>query len=63
MPEIADADALLESLREDLRAQLNALNDLHHPVYGGSTKRIAELEARVAELRQAITDRRRQLHG
>ena len=58
MPDTIDADAILDSLREELRSQLAALNDLHHPVYGGSDKRIAELEARVAELRGSISERR-----
>jgi len=56
-----DSDLLLESLNDELRAQLAALNDLHHPVYTAGPKRIAELEKRVADLRVAIVERRRAL--
>lgn len=56
-----DSDLLLESLNDELRAQMSALNDLHHPVYTAGPKRIAELERRIAELRAAIVDRRREL--
>ena len=58
-----DSDLLLESLNDEMRAQMAALNDLHHPVYPSGPKRIAELERRVAELRAAIGDRRRALAG
>jgi hypothetical protein len=56
-----DHDALVESLQDELRAQLFALNDMHHPVYPASPERIAELERRVEELRAAISARRREL--
>jgi hypothetical protein len=56
-----DSDPLLESLNDELRAVLAALNDLHHPVYTAGPKRIAELEQRVADLRAAIVARRREL--
>jgi hypothetical protein len=56
-----DSDLLLESLNDELRAQMAALNDLHHPVYPAGPKRIAELEHRIAELRAAIVARRREL--
>lgn len=57
----ADHDLLSESLQDELRAQLAALNDLHHPVYPANPRRIAELERRIDELRAAITVRRREL--
>lgn len=57
----ADHDILLESLNDELRAQMAALNDLHHPVYPGSPRRIAELERRIDELRAAIVARRCEL--
>jgi len=56
-----DSDLLLESLNDELRAQMAALNELHHPVYTAGPKRIAELERRIAELRSAIGARRREL--
>ncbi|MBA3698524.1 MAG: hypothetical protein H0W78_06700 [Planctomycetes bacterium] len=56
-----DSDLLLESLNDELRAQMSALNELHHPVYTAGPKRIAELESRIAELRAAIVTRRRDL--
>ena len=51
MATIADSDPLLESLYDDLRAQLAALNDLHHPVYPASPKRIAGTAPQAAYLR------------
>jgi septation ring formation regulator EzrA len=56
-----DLDAQLESLQDDLRAQLAALNDLHHPVYPADPRRITEIERRIEELRAAITARRAEL--
>lgn len=56
-----DSDLLLESLNDELRAQMAALNDLHHPVYPAGPKRIAELEKRIADLRATIVSRRRDL--
>ena len=58
MATITDSDPHLDSLLEDLRAQMNALNDLHHPVYPANPKRVAELEARIAELKASITARK-----
>ena len=58
MATITDSDLLLDSLFDDLRAQMNALNDLHHPVYPANPKRVAELEARIAELKASITARK-----
>lgn len=63
MATTTDTDTLLESLFEDLRAQMNALNDLHHPVYPSNPKRVAELEARIAELKAAITARKSALRA
>ena len=57
----ADHDGLLESLQEDLRAQLAALNDLHHPVYPADPRRISEQERRIEDLRASIAARRRDL--
>ncbi len=58
MAKIIDHDPILQSLRENLRAQMVALNELHHPVYPSNPKRIAEFEALIAELRSAISARR-----
>lgn len=56
-----DFDDRLEALQEELRANLHALNDLHHPVYPSDPRRVSELERRVAELHEAINARRREL--
>lgn len=56
-----DHDDLLESLNEELRTTLHSLNDLHHPVYPSDPRRVAELERRVADTREAIVARRHQL--
>ncbi len=56
-----ESNPLLASLGDELRAQLAALNQLHHPVVPGDPARIAALEARIAELRAQIADVRRSL--
>jgi hypothetical protein len=56
-----DPDPVIASLQDELRAQLAALNDAHHPVYGGDGVRAAALERRVAQLRAEIAARRREL--
>lgn len=56
-----DHDPVLQSLREELRSKIVALNELHHPVYPSDPRRIAELETVVDDLRQQITLRRREL--
>jgi len=61
MPLPYDVDPLLDSLQDDLRMRINALNEAHHPVWPTDPKRIAELERMVAELRSAILARRREL--
>ncbi|MCS6970347.1 MAG: hypothetical protein RMM29_08480 [Planctomycetota bacterium] len=58
-----DSDPVLDALLEEQRAVTAALNHLHHPVYGGDPRRIAELEARLAQLRADIAARRRELRG
>jgi hypothetical protein len=58
MASIIDNDPIIDSLLDELRAQLNALNDLHHPVYPANPRRIAELEARIAELKASLTARK-----
>jgi hypothetical protein len=63
MASTLDIDPILESLFDELRSQLSALNDLHHPVYPAPAKRVAELEARVAELKAAITARKSALRA
>lgn len=57
----ADHDLQIESLQDELRAQLAAVNDLHHPVYPANPRRIVELERRIDELRASIVARRREL--
>ncbi len=61
MTAVADRDPILESLLEELRSELVALNQLHHPVYAGDPRRIAELEQRVESLRADIAARRQAL--
>jgi hypothetical protein len=61
MPQPHDNDLQLQSLRDDLRARIVALNELHHPVYPAAPSRIAECERRVEEIRVAIAARRRDL--
>ena len=61
MTAVADRDPILESLLEELRSELVALNQLHHPVYAGDPRRVTELEQRVEELRADIAARRRVL--
>jgi hypothetical protein len=56
-----DRDLLLESLNDEMRSQMSALNELHHPVYPVAGSRIAELERRINELRESIACRRREL--
>jgi len=60
---LPDADPVLESLLDELRAVTVALNELHHPVYPSTPARIAEVEARARELRAGISARRRELRG
>jgi hypothetical protein len=55
---LTETDPILESLRDELRSVMAALNDLHHPVYGGGARQVAELEARVADLRTAMAARK-----
>jgi hypothetical protein len=57
----ADRDEQLESLQEELRASIAALNDMLHPVYPANPARVAELEGHVAELHDSILARRREL--
>lgn len=63
MASIIDNDPLIDSLLDELRAQLNALNDLYHPVYPANPTRIGELEARIAEIKASITARKAQLRA
>jgi hypothetical protein len=58
-----DLDPQLESLQEELRAQLAALNELHHPVYPADPRRIAELTERIAGLQADLTARRKELRA
>lgn len=63
MTATADADIVLESLFDELRAVMAAANELNHPVRPAPAARITELEARAAELRAQIAARRRELRG
>lgn len=56
-------DEVLESLRDELRVAVDTLNRLYHPVEPVDPDRVKVLEARVAELRAALRDRRRELQG
>ncbi|MFM2089595.1 MAG: hypothetical protein RLZZ127_84 [Planctomycetota bacterium] len=58
-----ESDATLISLTEELRSQMAALNQLHHPVIPADPRRIAALEARIAALRADIQARKRELAG
>jgi len=61
MPLPYDADPVLDSLQDDLRMRINALNEAFHPVWPTDPKRIAEIERTVVDLRAAIHARRREL--
>ena len=61
MTSTADTDPVLESLLDELRAVLMALNELNHPVYPANPKRITEESRRAEELRAQISARRREL--
>ncbi|MCK6488516.1 MAG: hypothetical protein L6R48_09340 [Planctomycetes bacterium] len=61
--DVIDPDPVLASLQDELRAQMAALNEVHHPVYGGDPRRVAALERRVAQLRGDLAARRRELAG
>ena len=61
MPLPYDADPVLDSLQDDLRMRINALNEAFHPVWPSDPRRIAELERTVADLRASIVARRREL--
>jgi hypothetical protein len=56
-----DRDLILESLSEEMRSQLSALNELHHPVNPVAGSRIKELEYRIDDLRKSIAARRKEL--
>ncbi len=58
-----DTDPVLESLLDELRAVIAALNDLNHPVYPSDPRRIAEFDARAQVLRREISARRRELRS
>lgn len=61
MPKAADRDEYLASMQHELRTTITTLNQLYHPVHPVDPDRMKVLEARVAELKQAIADRRREL--
>ncbi|MBA3709266.1 MAG: hypothetical protein H0W83_10660 [Planctomycetes bacterium] len=58
-----DYDPLLESMNEELRSQMYALNEMHHPVYPSDPRRVAELERRIDEIKEAIVARRKELRS
>lgn len=61
MPFPYDSDPILDSLQDELRMQMSALNELHHPVYPADPRRIAELERLIQDLREEIGARRKEL--
>lgn len=61
MPLPYDADETLDSLLDELRMVIAALNEVHHPVYPTDPRRIRELEARRDDLREQVQARRREL--
>ena len=61
MPQPYDNDEHLEALRAELRTTIVALNQLHHPVYPAPAERVAEVEAIVADLKSAISERKKLL--
>lgn len=61
MPKAADRDQHLASLQDELRTTITTLNNLYHPVHPVDPDRMKVMEARVAELRDAIAQRRAQL--
>jgi hypothetical protein len=63
MPLPFDSDPILDSLQDELRMQLSALNDLYHPVYPADPRRVQQLDRLVRELRDSISARRRELAG
>jgi hypothetical protein len=58
-----ESDPVLISLHDELKAQMAALNDAYHPVYGAATARIHALEKRIAQVRADLSARRRDLAG
>jgi hypothetical protein len=56
-----DHDVLLESLQEEFRALMEALNGSFHPVNPAAPRRIAELEWRRDDLQRSIRARRHEL--
>jgi hypothetical protein len=58
-----DFDANLEALQDELRTNLAALNELHHPVYPAAPARVEQLEALVEELRGSIIARKHELRA
>jgi hypothetical protein len=59
----ADLDPALESLLDEQRALMLALNELYHPVFPGDPRRVQELERRVAETRVAVSARKAELRN
>jgi hypothetical protein len=58
-----DFDINLEALQDELRTNLAALNEMHHPVYPAAPHRIEQLEALVLELRESISARQQELRA
>lgn len=56
-----DSDNELQALQNELRSMMQALNVLHHPVNPSDPDQIKGLEAQIAELKQAINERRASL--